>query len=209
MKLFCRINLLGLLVFLANSLYSATAFAAFIVNTGINESPDANNWALNSGQWLAAEFTINQPYTITEIEGALSTSSGGQTINIVLYSDGGDIPGSVLFSKAANLVGSTEFPLHPNWQGISELRWSIASGSYWIAFEHVSGFLSVMPGPTPNQLLNEAFYNGSWIGNDDFGIGTRISAEPVPIPGAFVLFVSALITVVIRRCRRVSRSKQP
>lgn len=199
MKFFGRTNLIRITVAFPISLFSATAFAAFIINTGINESSDANDWALNSGQWLAAEFDVSQPYTINEIEGVLSTNPGGQTIKIVLYSDGGDVPGSVLFSQATDLVPSTEFPLHPNWQGISGLQWTVDAGSYWVAFEHVAGFLSVMPGPTPNQLLNEAFYNGSWVGNDDFGIGVRIMAEPVPVPGALILFASALLVLLKRR----------
>lgn len=56
------------------------------------------------------------------------------------------MPGSQLFSATTALVPNSEFPLHPNWQGVDSLDWTIPAGTYWVAFQHVSGALSLMPG---------------------------------------------------------------
>ena len=172
---------------------NGTARAATIVDTG---SSMGTFWTLHSNQWLAGEFTTSPTYPayiITDVFGWIHAGIGGN-VNIVLYGDGGEIPDSELYSAMVTVPTSGSGFVDPMWQGVSELDWTIDSGTYWISFEPVGSFSGVMPGQSPNPLINEAAHSfGSWHESDGIDIGVQIYGNPVPIPGAVLLFGSGLI----------------
>ena len=82
---------------------SNDAQAVTIIDTG--ESPNtgpSGGLVVGINQSLAAEFTLTQPYTLTDIEGFIGGEVAG-TGTVAIYSDGGSIPGSELFSNAVSL----------------------------------------------------------------------------------------------------------
>jgi hypothetical protein len=178
-------------------LISTSLNAATIVDTGPGPNVAAGSalGADPAAQWLAAEFTTTDDYTITDVEGWIAPFFDGGDGTVAIYTDGGDVPGTELF--AAPFLGFG--PDVPSWTGASGLSWALPAGTYWVSFEVRPGQVleGVMPDPSPNPLLNEAFSNDfgvSWFGQDDIDIGVRIQA--VPLPPALYLFGTGLLGLI-------------
>jgi len=192
-----------------------SAQAGYVVNTGqpLNDI-DPTTWPTaryGSDQFLAANFMLPGDATITGIEGWMSVPPGGSGRGrISIYNDAGLSPGGLLLTTTfdAPITDSLE-PLygHAEWVGALGLHWSLAAGSYWVAFEAdpggvIAGFIL----GAPNQLGAEAYSQGSgrpWARNDALGLGVRVQGT-IPEPSTF-----ALAIVSLGACVRLSRKYQP
>jgi hypothetical protein len=179
---------------------SLSTQAITIVDTG---TPAGALNVFGSPAGLAGEFTIANAFTVTDIQGYLGGGIVGN-LTIALYSDGGDMPGTELFSTSLALG-----VVDPDWRGASALNWTLASGTYWVAFESRAGstFAGRMPNAAPSPLVNEArFTQGAWNPNDDLNIGVRIlgnqTVASVPEGGStFALATLAFLALVTLRNR--------
>lgn len=156
-------------------------------------------------RWYAAEFTMADPYVLTDVEGWIYTNITG-TADISIYSDGGDIPGSSLFSQQFTVDPTTG----GGWYGLTGLSWSLGAGTYWVAYEVRAGstFNGGMPTSSANPLGNKASYfgiSGEWSGADYINIGVRIqgTTSSVPEPSSLLLLGFGLFGLALfRRMRR-------
>jgi hypothetical protein len=210
-------TILGMAVIIV--LFSWTGFsgAAMIVDTGISSAwPDTSgDPVLSSDQWLAVKVTLNEGYFISSAQGYLSSSGNEGTFTIALYTDGGIIPGVRLLSLSAfapQVVFDTSGNAIPDWHGFSGKDFFLSAGSYWIAFEVLQGdtFSGFMANPAAHPLPYEAIYNGVagaywpesyYVGTGPADIGLRIEGNPVPLPGAILLFAPGLAGLAVLRRR--------
>jgi hypothetical protein len=169
-------------------------YADMIIDTG-QPPDDDSGYQLNSGQWLAGEFTLPQAYTITDVLGWMN---GAGNVTVAIYGDGGDVPGgSELYSYTG--LSSSLPPDQNAWVGAQGVSWELGPGTYWAAFEGEAGSDYAMPWAAPSPLDNYAFaVNGTWSGFDALNLGVRISAVPVPVPGAVLLGMFGLSAVGIK-----------
>ena len=183
--------------------------AAYIVNTGPGPTSIGGYPALyrdSSGyQYLAGEFIIDQSYTVTDIEGWIyNNSESNSTATVVIYGDDNSLPNSnEIYSQRFNVASQSY-----DFSGASGLSWYLGAGTYWLAFEvRTNDTLQDGWMPTSNDnpaspLDKYAFnYNGEgWQSSVSTNFAARVQADAVPIPGAFWLLGSGLISIVgIRR----------
>jgi hypothetical protein len=158
---------IGLVLFASQPVIAST-----IIDTGPGPS-SSDGTTLNTNQSLAAEFSLDEDYTITAVEGWI-VSYGTGLFTASIFSGGGDVPGSVLFSS--QFGGAALRPA--DWQGAHGLSWNLAAGTYWVGFSADPGIGGAMPTPSPNPLGNEAFTReGSWFREDSLSLGVRISGN--------------------------------
>ncbi|MCA9432219.1 MAG: hypothetical protein KC940_17035, partial [Candidatus Omnitrophica bacterium] len=168
------------------SLSAVPAGATLIVDTG-QPPPSFSGGTLYSGQWLAAEFTLSQEYSITGVEGWMWKNFSG-LMTLAIYTDGGSTPGTELFST----VFTADLPMtgsaNAGWVGAHGLNWALGPGTYWAAFEVRTGQTAdfAMPNSPPNPLSGYAWKgSGSW--NQQFSTtGWRVYSE-VPEPTTMAL----------------------
>lgn len=172
---------------------AATAEPITIVDTGA--PPDTLGILLansSEAQYLAAEFSVLSPVTVTSAEGwiRLYTSTGQMSVNF--YGADGPGVGSPLFSADVALGSSVP----STWRGATGLNWFLPVGTYWISFEGISyGVEATMAFPAPFPLENYAFYLSSyddeWHSSPGADFGVRILGETaqtaVPDPGSSLL----------------------
>ena len=202
----------GILALVLLSPTVAAAGPVTIVDTGQGTS----TWAALVGirpaggglpeaeQWLAGEFLVASPVTITSIEGWMYVDQSGQ-LAVKVYSDGGDAPGSELFGSAFSVTQDWQAV----WVGATGLSWALDPGAYWVAFQSYDPSVGAyMPGEAPSPLVNEAYiydFTGSWLGGDHLDLGFRILGESpnetVPDPG-FSVILLGIGLVGLRACRR-------
>ncbi|MEM6858063.1 MAG: PEPxxWA-CTERM sorting domain-containing protein [Pseudomonadota bacterium] len=167
------------------------ASASTIIDTGPGPS-EGGGFTLSPNQSLAAEFDLTQDYTITSVEGWISTlADESGFFSASIFSDDGDVPGTVLFSS--QFEGPTL--LSYEWRGVYDLDWSLAAGSYWVVFSGEPGSRAFMPFPSPNPLDNGAFKtDGPWVAEDNIKIGVRIrgAVAPIPEPSAWAMLLLGL-----------------
>lgn len=162
----------------ATTLLTGTARAASIVDTGAGGGPRTT---LISWQSLAAVFSVNSDTIIHSVEGY----GGGDPTSEVRIEliEGGDPSGAVIHS--ANFVFPN--PGEPSWLGVSQLGWTVAAGTYTVAFQMVDRtgtYQGYMMGGSPNPLGEEWFKAVSsdgqarWYRQDNLDIGVRVTSVP-------------------------------
>jgi hypothetical protein len=214
----------------------AVSQAVFIVNTGEPPGPVVggpgvtgllvfgNGTASSPSfpyayQYVAAEFSISESYSLNSVRGFIETSSLQSfgtltgTMTAAIYADAGEVPGLELYS-AAFTIGTPLGAYVPAWQGATGLDWLLSAGTYWVAFEVRPGQAAnaVMRSGAPSPLGNEAFATplnpgGAYLPYDSMDLGYQIEGTLVPttpssVPetGTAALIVSALgILIAVRR----------
>jgi hypothetical protein len=191
-------------------LFCASAFAVTIVDTGVppEKRPSSN---IHYHQWLAAQFTLDQAYTLTGIEGWFVPGTGG-TIRLVIYGDdGANLPdvSSALYMEEYTFSRSDWDKT--NWYGLSGLDWYLDANTYWVSFESMAEMtVASMPINPPFPIENEAraFYSEppegmTWIERgDDYHMGLRIQATSAPVPEPTTIFLLSLGLLGVGAFRR-------
>ena len=183
---------------------SAQGASSYVVDTGPGGT--SGGLTLTPDQWLAAKITLDQPYTITSVEGWMVYLSSIFSLPVwtVIYGDAGEVPNTsdVRFQQQFDLLPSG---FAPGWNGVQGLALDLEAGTYWVAFEvRDQGALGsgAMP-PTALQALNDyAFWTsaGGWAGDDSANLGIRIGA--IPEPGTASLLTLGLALLVLQRRRQ-------
>lgn len=187
------------------------AYAAVIVDTG--PGPNAGGgYGLYPDQWLAGEFNLSQPDTITDVYGWIDgTSYDPGTATIAIYDDGGIIPGSQLFTTQFSIFHPQDSEIRADWYGASGLNWGLSSGTYWVSFESRANdtYSGAMPFYSQNPLSNEAFWNGGSWNSTRLGIGVRVYSDGsapapgvVPEPASMILMGIGLAGAAMRKRKR-------
>jgi len=167
-------------------LFCSNAFAITIVDTGA-PSPLNQRSNLHQTQWLAAQFNLNQPYILTDIEGYFYASISGGTVKIIIYGDNEtDLPDTTNELYIAEFSFSESDYGQTNWYGISGLNLYLDAGTYWVSFENWDSatLVAAMPRYAPLPIINEAraYDSGgsmTWTGFDELDMGLRIQATTV------------------------------
>lgn len=185
--------------------------AMVIVDTGM--SILTTNKTLHENPF-AAEFTLTQDYTITDIWGCFYLTYGNFTVR--LYEDdaiGGQVPGTLINSQDC-YVGV----YHNAWAGVSNISWNLAQGTYWVSFAGATANDAGGMVLNPPDPLNYAYYLSNfagytlnmWVPNDDIPICVKIQGTPaaaaIPEPGISLLLGLGLagLAVVKRKCLRTA-----
>ena len=198
-----RAALVGLVVVLMIA-GSAQGASFYVVDTGPGGS--IGGLTLTTQQWLGAKITLDQPYTITSIEGWMVYTSTVFSLPVwtVIYGDAGEVPDTsdMRFEQQFDLLPSGGAP---GWNGVQGLALNLDAGDYWVAFEvRDQGAIGsgAMPPTTLQQLDDYAYWTsaGGWTGNDSANLGIRIGA--IPEPGTASLLTLGLALLMLQRRRQ-------
>ena len=196
-------KLLKLVVAATLSLVTLSVNAAgFIVDSGLGLASGGLN--VDSSQWMAQQFTLNQSYELHSIEGWIGDYVPG-VLTLVIY--GNDSQGPT------NKFLSAEFSFDErlnNWHGVNGLALNLDAGTYWAAFEVLgsSTFRGYMGGDATYQLGNFASSRDgiNWNQQGNQGLGLRIAGElssvaavPEADTSSMILIGVGLIGFVARR----------
>jgi hypothetical protein len=173
---------------------------------------------LSSTQHLAAQFTLDSPETVVNIEGwiAYLSFTGTLPVEVSVYGDAGEVPDSTdvhwqqqFFVPSAGVV----FPYPADWFGVYGIEFDLSAGTYWVAFGlPTADFGSGAMPPTPLQELDNYAYGnpaagptGVWTGDDTLNIGLRIT---VPEPSMLTQLGAGMLgLLVVYGRRRRSRER--
>jgi hypothetical protein len=183
------------------------ANAALVVNTG-TPADSGFPLSLDGNDWLAGQVSFSQALTINSIKGWLNDGvdgPGGETFTVSLYSDASNSVASLLDSATGQFVTAQGVS---DWNGASNLNWSVGPGKYWVALE-VQGddsFDGAAPIGAPSPLARYAFNDGGFSGyqaltGDAFGIqvDATVAAVPEPATGSMLLLGMGLMGFMARR----------
>src|SRR6056297_1011437 len=79
--------------------------AGIIIDTGTpsNGAPWTFSDVPSVSQYFSGQFSIGNAFTMNSIEGYLSNSFGGGTVDIAIHSNGGNVPGRILYTASVFL----------------------------------------------------------------------------------------------------------
>ena len=170
--------------------------ATQIVDTGLPGSSFCC-LSLNSLR-LGAQFTIDQSYRITDMEGFLTTTGAG-TGHVAIYTDGAEpigfgsqsVPGVEIFNALF------DSPLGTGFVGAHGLTNVLTTGTYWVVFDVRAGdtlqggmWYGFFSDPLAAEVLKG---NGAsaWSRSDALNLGIKIAgisvnSVPLPVPVAML-----------------------
>ena len=172
-----------------------------IVDTGPG-GPIIGGTSFGSFQWVAAEFSITDPYSVTDVHAWIGSVTGG-TATAALYTDSGGIPGTELFSSAFTVAAGVN-----DWYGQSGLDWGVTAGTYWVAFEvrpENSLPHGVFPAFFPEPLDTYAINFGSgYLLEEDAAFGVRVlgTVAAIPEPETYAMLLAGLAVLGFASRRR-------
>lgn len=204
MKIFRTSTLLVITILLVAS----AAGAELLVDTGPGPT-ESTGLFVSPTQFLAGQFTLADPKTITDLQGWIYTTTSGSA-DFVIYADTGTVPdtGTELLRAAAILPLSP--PSTPDWHGVSGLSTTLAAGTYWVAIESTTS-TSTMPAPAPSPLANYAFAQTVVYVNIGADLGFRVfGATPLPAakPWSLIFTLSVLALAGAFSVARVLRTRR-
>ena len=191
-------------VFVGTLVLCGAASAEVIVDTGT--PPDASSaWTIGFGQSLAGEITLEEAWSITDIEIYMFTLIPGD-VTLAIYGDNGHLPDiSSLFYSTSFFPDSSPSPA---WVGANGLSWDLDAGTYWVAFEPAGNVFAAAPIGAPVPLDFYAYnIEGAWSGAvaDNWGLrvqGTPVESSVVPEPATLTLCALGLAGFAGRAYRR-------
>lgn len=102
-----------------------------LIDTGYDINGKGKDWALDTKQWLAGQFSLSQTSTINSIEGYMWGLTDGEVRLAIYFSDNANnIPaGAPIFNQIFKTSDAD------GWYGISGINLPLDAGTYWAAFE--------------------------------------------------------------------------
>jgi hypothetical protein len=189
---------------------AAGARAGLLVDTGPGPGAPGGigGWRLDSTQFLAGEFQLSSPATITGADIWAETYFGaGGELDVSLFSGG----------PAGSLLGggSTTVPAGDDagWFGVSGLDISVPAGTYWVDFstpvlgwgDTPTSFLAGPPLAPVSPLSDYQYTNGGfWNDYPGLDIGVQVyGISSVPdCPGTSLMLACGLIGLGALASRR-------
>ena len=205
---------------LAAVVLPAAATAGTVVDTGA-PTHSSNHWSVYRNaspfefQNLAAQFTLAQATTITDLEGFIAAPAGTFSVSLATSAGSPAQPNAQFFLQQATTAATSG-----DWEGLHGLNLSLAAGSYWLIFssrtdlgDSINNF--TMADNAPNPIGPEAMIHipvdGDWVRNDALNIGVRVFDNTivpggVPEPASWTLMISGfgLAGAAMRRRRAVA-----
>lgn len=179
------------------------ANAASAVNTGTPASSDFP-LSVDGTDWLAGQVSFTAATKITSIQAYLNDLGSGGDFTIALYADSSKhLPGTLLNSWNASFATASGAS---DWNGVSNLAYTVAAGTYWVALE-VQGnnsFSGVAPITPPNPLAKYAFNDGGYSGYQAMSQSFGVQVATVPEADTYAMLIAGLglIAAVARRKTR-------
>lgn len=188
------------------------ASAGMIVDSGPGR--DAGGINVDSSQWLAQEFTLNQSYELHSIQGWIGNYVPGE-VTLVLYENDSQGLTNPFFSAKFSFDERLN-----NWHGVDGLALTLNAGTYWAAFEVLgaSTFRGYMGGESVYQVGKYAYTRDGgvhWSQQSNQGLGIRIDGDvsavstvPETESYSMLLVGLGLIGEVARRRKKKSMSDE-
>jgi len=184
--------------------------ATTIVDTGSSAS-ESGGYGITYGnfdgkyqwQYVAAQFSLSQPSTLTSVQGWIGSIDAGNADFVIYANSGSDLPGTEV-SRTSLYIPKTyddiTNKINAGWYGPSGLSVNLAAGTYWVSFETKDHFFyGTLPNPSTKPLSREAVYAKNDLADppidywyaSDLNLGVRIYGKfkAVPIPGSLFLLL--------------------
>jgi len=170
-----------------------------IFSTGTPSGGVVQSDAIDASDWVAESFTLQSAATINSIQAyvlsAADSLDAGQTFTVALYGSkpagGALVPNLNWNANNQGQLGqfTATYTSNGGWIGQSNLGWSLAAGTYFVAIEIGSADGAsnlVLPTGVTNAPANVAFYTG----------GQAYTADSTPAADAFGLTITPLVSAV-------------
>ncbi|MGV7222851.1 MAG: hypothetical protein ACQ9MH_15145 [Nitrospinales bacterium] len=153
-----RFSMVVLSISILLILFGTIAHAMLVVDTG---APDEANmipaWALMNNEMalqnLAAQFTLDNDYYLTELLGYIEAAASYDSSRLIDLKIYGDLANTLDFNS---LLYSQSFTFTVNtfgdWFGVGGVNWFLPQGTYWISFEPQPGVSGFMGAGVPNPV---------------------------------------------------------
>lgn len=195
--------------------------AQTVLNTGTPTGGLIGANSIDSVDWVAESFTLNSTTTIGSILAYVNSTAAtdnGLTYTVALYGSkgaAGSLVPNINF-QASNQGQLDQFTATyasgGGWIGNSNLNWTLAAGTYFVAIETdgtgvqglvlPTGGLSTLPSAVALYSGGTGYVADPAISSDAFGL--QVSAAAVPEPGTVGMMLLGLgvLGMAVRRGRR-------